>query len=758
MVKLDFIGRASVIALSLGMASPAFAQDAASEPQAEDAGGISDIVVTAQRREQNAQDIGVSVVALGSEDLQRLGVRDSMDIMKVVPGVMMQNTFGGGGTNANLSIRGISQTDTSPNQEPPNAIYFDEVFLSSPAMASFGLYDLERIEVLRGPQGTLFGRASSGGLASFVPAKPSTDWNGYVEAGYASFNNVWAEAAVGGPLSDRVRVRISGRLERSDGWLINTLPGGTDAFENNTNGIRAQLEADISDRLTARIAVSYDQTPKGPMGGYKSPAAYLVNGLPKLMPANVDGWGTGVPGSDMFGYVDKDPRFNRAAFNSFGTLTKDRFAPTLYLTYDLGGATLSSITNFTRFNFDYSEDADGLPLRVSEFFYGQDLDQLSQELRINGESGGLVYTAGAYLLKADQSVPQRFSGYYGTPGEFEVSNIAEQDLDSYAVFGQFEYESTPQLKLTAGGRYTREIKSIDSKAYIDNYGGTAFVPPLAVYDFSSGNPAVGSQARIPQNLLSGKLQLDYKPSDYSLIYIGVSRGVKGAGFNTNLAANSTPEYVTRTPFKSEYVYAYEGGAKFDLFDRKVRINASAFYYDYHRFQGYTFISVAGLAGNYDGYFKGGELDVTLRPMQDLDINLGAAYLKTKLKDVTGTYYVGPRDREAAQAPEWTLTGSVTKSFPLPIGKLAFTWDGNYIDNRWGSIDNNPASFVSSSFVHNANATLFLDKSGIQLQFFVRNISNTARMTFSTDTTSYFGNWHRIYAQPRWIGGSIRKTF
>jgi iron complex outermembrane receptor protein len=735
------------------------ATGAASAEQPAASQGLGEIVVTAQRRQQNLQDVGVAVSALNADALREKGVKDSTEIMNAVPGVLLQHTFGGGGTNANLSVRGITQTDTSPNQEPPNAMYIDDVFLSSPAMASFGLYDTERVEVLRGPQGTLFGRASSGGLVNFLSVKPSKDWNGFAEVSYSSFNTASLEAAVGGPLSDRVRFRLAGKIERSDGYLINTAPGGQNAFESDMQALRGQIEADLTDKLTARISVSYEESPKTVQGGYQAQPAYFVpdassatGALPALLPANVDAYGTG-PGNDLAGYRNTDPRFNAVGFNNGNYLQKHRIASSLYLTYALGDATLSSITNYTKFKFNYMEDPDGGPLDLARFNYGQDLDQFSQELRINGKSGPLTYTAGAYYLHSRQTFPQQFVGFLGTPFAFNVLNTGHQALDSWALFGQAEYQFTDKLKLTGGLRYTNETKSFESVDYALDPNNPVVDPSLIFYDFRPSS--VGALARNKEGLWSGKIQLDYKPAEHALLYLGVSRGVKGAGFNTNNAGTLT---VDLTQFKSEYLYAYEGGAKFDLFDRKLRINASAFYYDYHRFQGFTFFSVTGRAGNYDGYFKGGEIEITARPLPTLDINLGASYLETKLRNVTGTYIIGARDTQAAQAPKWTVNGSVTKRFELPFGTLSFSWDGNYIGDRYASIDNNPASFIKGSFIHDARVGLKLADQGVDLAFFVKNISNTGRLNFSIDSTAFFGNWLRIYSPPRWIGGSIRKTF
>jgi iron complex outermembrane receptor protein len=728
------------IAMGLAAITPALAQEAAGETAAPTA-GVQDIVVTAQRRDQRLQDVGVSVTALSNDTLRALGVVDSRDLVKAAPGVQLESTAGGG-VNAFLTIRGISQSDYSANQESPNSIYLDEVYLSSPNAAAFTMYDLQRVEILRGPQGTLFGRASSGGLANFITARPGKTWSGYAEMGYSSFNNVWAEAAVGGPLSDRVRFRVAGRVENADGWFENGLPGAKASYEKKFAGIRGQFEADLTDRLTARLSVSYDRNPEHREGAYRRVAyAYDANGQPYFTPDK--------PVAST-GYVNTYTKFNKSDFTDVGRLSNERFSPTLYLTYDLGGATLSSISNYTKFKFQYQEDCDGAPINFCFFGYGQNLDQYSQELRVNGKTGGLTYTAGAYYLKIDQVMPQffKYPVYSGTPYGFSDTNIVKQNQDSWALFGQLEYKLTDKLGVTGGLRYTHETKDFDSKAYLQEYG-VIYDPEILYSDFSKAT--VGALAHKSEGLWTGKVQLDYKPSDHTLIYAGVSRGAKPGGFNTNLSLAIPDKLV---PFKSEHLWAYEGGLKTQMLDNHLRVNASGFYYDYTNFQGFTFITPQSFVGNYSGYFYGGELEVTAVPVTNLDLSLAASYLKTKLRNV-GTQDNGIQDQESIMAPRWTVYGQVTKSFDLSFGKLALNWNGNYLASRYASIDNSPMNRLPAVFMHSARATLSLDSQKLEFSVFINNISNKAKIGWvqrGSDGVIY------AYDKPRWIGGSIRKKF
>ena len=694
------------IALALAISGPALAQAGAvgtSQDTTQAQGGIQEIVVTAQRREQSLQDVGVSVSAISADSLRNLSITDARDISKAVPGVLLTG-FSGGQANANLTLRGISQGDFTALQESPNSTYIDDVYISSPFATAFNLYDIARVEVLRGPQGTLFGRASSGGLANFITNRPTQDWQGYAETGYSSYNDAYGEGAISGPISDRVRFRVASRIERANGWFENGLPGGKPTYEKRFVGVRGQLEADITDRLNGRLSVSYDDDPKHNEGMYRDVPYYYVNGQPAPLPADVNYWGT-CPGCDQVGYRNTYTQWNKQDFLNYGVMTNTRLSPTLYVTYHLDNATFSSITNYTKFHMTYRENTNGGPVLDFVDGGGQDLDQYSQELRVNGNSGNLTYTGGFYYLHTNQSVPffAQYPALSGTPFGFNSIDYMRQKLSSYAPFGQLEYQLTPTLTGIIGARYSYDVKVFDSKTYFNElgsfYGGPGVLsPPLLIYDFSKAT--VGEFARHSQGLWSGKVGLNYKPGPDTLLYASVSRGVKAAGFNSNAYGTLT---IANTPFKSEFVDAYEVGSKLRLFDHRLRFNTSAFYYNYHRFQGFSFNSLESIVNNYDGHFAGGEVELNAAPRRDIDLTLGASYLHTELYHVL-TNYGGFQNQQSIMAPKWTFNGVVTKRFEIPVGTLALSWDGNYIGDRYNSVDNNAANFVPGSFIQNARVT------------------------------------------------------
>lgn len=731
--------------------------------QAQDSLG-NEIVVTAQKREQNVNDVGISITAVSGEQLRDAGVRESKDILRVAPGVLL-DSVSSGGLASNLTIRGIAQSDFSPTQESPNSIYIDDVYIASSSAAAFPMYDLERVEVLRGPQGTLFGRASSGGLAHFISRGPTDYLEGFASIEYGRFNSINAEAAVSGPLTDSVRARVAGRFEDADGWWKNLAPGGEDTFENKFFGIRGAVEADLGENLVATATVSYDKKPRHNEGLYKGVVTYVdpVTGRPAPLPEDVDGNGTG-PGLDFVGYRDPYKNAQTSEFNNVGFFENEKFSSTLKLEWDLNGVDITSITNYTDFSFAYLEDCDGGPIDYCNYGLGQSLDQFSQELRATGTGadGKLLWTMGLYYLNIDTDAYISFAYPLLSGSDFSFSDINEisQTAESYAAFGQLEYELSDNLTAIFGLRYTHDKRSIDSKVFyleLGNgyFGGTGTVvydPPLLDYDFSRAT--VGNLSKLSDDLWTGNVQLNYEPNPDTLLYARVARGQKGPGFNTNVAGALT---IDETPFGAETVWAYEAGTKLGVFDGRAQLNVSAYYYDYSDFQGYTFVAFQNIVSNYDGRFYGGELEISGRPIDSLYFSLGASYLRSKIYDVP-TFYSGIRDQEGSLAPRWTVNGLISKTFSVGADKIGIQWSFDFVDDRYAAIDNNLATLVEGSFVHNARITYQLSDPDIEFAAFVDNISDVDRANYAFDLTVTGGNSVYSYAKPRWWGVSARINF
>jgi iron complex outermembrane recepter protein len=726
------------------MPTQALAQvsDQSVDPQAE----VGEILVTAQRREQSVQDVGISVTAFSGDSLSNLGVVSTQGIAAHVPGLLFDS--GDGGVNAFVSIRGVSQVDFAEHQEGPNAVYLDEVYVPTPSMVNFPLYDMARAEALRGPQGTLFGRNSTGGLLQFVTRDPSVDSNGFLDASYSRFNNVRLEGAVGGVISEGVNFRLAGFYNRADGWFKNTLPGFKNSNETQVFGIRAKVAAELGGGWTAKVTGSLNRAPKHREGVYKTAPVYPdANGVTQFLPANLDYYGTG-PGNDPLGYRDGIDNFHTGAFNSEqGFLEKQYTYGTLKLEGPVGSATLTSITNYSVGKVDFSSDTDSTPNDVVIYAQGGRTRQFTEELRLSGRASSLLWIVGGYFQHSRGTyysdfnlvAPQVF-------GPFRAYSPYSQRTQSYAVFAHGEYSFNDQFKLTVGARYTHDTKSFRSQVF-DTTTGT----PYLYYEFSEDT--VGNLARLSHGDWTGKIQLDYEPSRDVLIYLGISRGYRSGGFNATVDGTLP---LADTPFKHESIIDYEGGVKLSFLDRKASLRLSAFYYDYTDYQAFNYSGVVGRVSNNPAYNYGGEAEFSIRPGSGFDIYLGAAYARGKVKNYS-TLLLGVIDTDPVKAPKFTFNGIISKAFEIGDNELRLSYDFDYQGRHKSNLTPSPVTEISSSWMHNARASFGKVDGPWEAYVFVRNLSNTARRTFAYDT-SYIGSTIQSYAQPRNVGAGIRMEF
>lgn len=741
----------------LGFSASAHAQGSGEVSENGPTSGIGEIVVTAQRRAESIQNVGIAITALSGDDLAKAGVTSATDIANHVPALQF-DSGSGGGVNAFVTIRGVSQVDYSEHQEAPNAVYLDEVYVPTPSMVGFPVYDMARVEALRGPQGTLFGRNSTGGLLQFVTNDPSNDWKGFVNVQYGSYSNARTEAAVGGPIADGVSFRLAGFATVGDGYFKNDVPGAKNNFESNSFGIRGKLKFELGNDWSVLISASLNKSPKHREGVYKSTPTYIdASGVSQYVPANVDIYGTG-PGNDPFGYRDKSTSGNEGSFNDVGRLTKQTHYETLKIQGPIGGATLTSITNYTKSKINYFEDSDATPNNLFVFGSGGRTRQVSEELRLSGDAGRLNWTVGGYFLDIKGSYQTEFLVPHDLTilgiSAFDAINTYQQHTQSYAAFAQGEYELTDSLKLTIGGRYTHDRKIFNSQVapgpQDPSYNGT-FSP---YYDFNATTAAAaGVSNRLSHGDWTGKAELGYQPNRNMLIYASVSRGIRGGGFNAT-ADGSLPYALT--PFKNETVLAYEGGAKFGLFDGKVNLRTSAFYYDYSDYQAFNFNGLINTVVNRDAYYYGGEAEIFARPMEGLNLSLGASYLHARVKDITTP--LGVMDVAPVKAPAWTVNGTISKTFNVGDYQFGVQYDFNYQSDSKANLVPSPVTTLPASWMQNARISFGRDTQGWEVYGFVKNLADVNRKQFAYDNTSFVGNSIASYAPPRMFGVGFNKKF
>ena len=719
---------------------------------------LQEVVVTAQKREQSLQDVGVSVTALSSSDLQKLGVTDSLQIGSFVPNLQLISTSGGN-QSAELTIRGISQTDYSLHQESPNSMYIDDVYMSSPNMQGVPMYDVERVEVLRGPQGTLFGRNSTGGLINFITARPSSDTNGYIDVTGGEYGEIRTEGAFGGALSDRVQGRISGLYQSNDGYITNNFPGEPNLNNTDSKNLRGQLLFKLTDDIKLLVSASFNHDDDRE-GYYDHTSTYpnpQLGGRDAPEPKNVNYWNT-CPGCDALGYA---PLYTGLeGYNPFvGFFRRQLVMYSARLDWNLGPATLTALSNYSTLESHYDEACGGsAPQDTCRDPEVAHLKQWSQELRLSGSTDKLNWVGGVYGLNIHQDdIMYLFLPYFAnTPYASDSFNNLNQRVTDGAIFGQVDYLFTTHWRGTLGLRETHEQKAFSSQTYYNQLGDfvssyATYNPPLLVYNFSP--PTVGDLATQTHTDWSGKAEIDYIANKDALFYGSVSRGIKGAGFNSNLSGFTSNH---NTPFGEEHVLAYELGEKLTLLGNTLRVNGDVFYYQYHDFQAYQIIGISPFVTNNDARFSGAELEANARVAGAWDLHAGGAHLTTTVYDVH-TANIGVVDQEASDAPKWSGNALVRYNLLLGDHDVYAQWSADYIAGRYHSVDNVPAVYIHSSIGHNVRLGYSYDKQW-DVSAWCNNVLNAARQTTAYDLTSTAGYNTHTYMPSRWWGVTLRYSF
>lgn len=706
---------------------------------------LEEIVVTAQKREQNLQDVGVSVTAFTGKQIRELGFTDSLDVIAQTPGLSF-GTPTAEGNNASLSLRGVGLSDFNDNNEGPVAVYVDDVYVSALSGVTFQLFDIDRIEVLRGPQGTLYGRNTTGGLVHFLTARPAKEFEGYLDVVLAEYNQRKVEGVISGPLSDTVQARLSVAHNEHDGYVHNRYPGGKNPNDADNNAGRLQIAWQPSDSIDVLLNVHGSRNDAN-MGAWQHEATYSPDGgvtsLP--LPPDLDFYGS-CPGCDAFGYRDTDGDPWAGDYDRDGKLLIKNSGGSVNLRWDGEGLSFTSITAYESFGRYYEEDTDISPAKIIHNTYKADIDQFTQEFRLAGERDALHWLAGLYYYqqKTDGAFQIDASGIGFIIGD---ANYV-QKTRSWSAFGQLEYALNERWSVLAGLRYTAEKRKLDYLSV--DLGG--LLPPDAntMYDYDDD---------ISNDNVTGKLELDWRPYDGMLLYGAVSLGTKSSGFNTGMLDETGlfgATVRTDVPYDEEQLTSYEIGMKTDLFGGTSRLNVAAFYYDYSDYQAFAFVNLNQVIFNTDATIHGMELEFVTSPIEGLDILLGASFLKTTAKDIPLNDGSGiTRNRRMTLAPEFSLNGLVRYEWPALSGFLATQLDFNYQDETYFDIQNHPISRMGSYDVWNAHVSWASSDRRWTVGAFVKNVFEKKYRTYSFDVTNLFGFNQVAWGRPRWAGVSLR---
>ncbi len=755
---------------------------------------LEEVTVTAQKREQSVQDVGISVSAYSGKQIQQLGYTSAQEVTGLAPGVSTIQP--NGPSNFALGIRGVAQNDFVTNQESPVSIYVDDVYLSQMSSAGFQLFDLDRVEILRGPQGTLYGRNATGGLAHYISKKPTDEFDGYAQAIGGYYGQAKFQGAFGGPVTDKVRARVALATNHDDGYVNNRLLND-DIGNNNDYAGRGQLLFLPTDDTEFLLNV------RGSLQQVRTGFWENVSTRP-----DASGNGFYTPSLPNFnGYRDGDGDNFTGDYNKFGFQDMHTFGVSGNFKWNFrDNVTLTSITDYSEVKRDYIEDSDASPFEDFNFFLATDAEQISQELRLNGDTDKTRWVAGFYYLNikvrdANGAVQPLMSGIWdGTkPGNdsilgglgftgplvdapfgafgsvFEgdgtplgIDNPYRTETNSWSMFGQTEYDFTSQWTGIVGFRYIDENKDHHYESNFVDFqpglrqrnGNQQILGNLSTYD-----------GELDKSLWSAKAQMNFKPTDNWLLYAGWNRGVKGGGFNAPLDVTDyfgsfgppgglIPLTDANMEFKEEKLDAYEAGFKLEMFDGKARLNGSAFYYDYQDYQAFQIVGLTTFITNADAKSHGFELEFQTTPIEGLDLLLGAAYLDVNVQDVDldGPGPLGAADTKPVQSPKWNLNGLLRYSWPYMDGKLAWQADFRYRSKHYFSLTKAEASTENGYIIGDARFSYTTLDEKWEAAIFVNNIADENYLVQTFDLGAVFGMTEQYYGLPRWVGGTIRYNF
>ncbi len=601
MRKIHLLASVATVLLATITAGVTFAQTSSVPQTSELSTTLDEVIVTAQRREQAAQDVGIALSVLSGEQLTKQGITNVNQLQNATPNLEIEPAFGGGA--AQFRLRGVGFQDYASNNAPTVGVYVNEVAYPVPVMTQGLIFDIARVEVLRGPQGTLYGRNTTGGAISFVTNRPTAEPSAGIVAEYANFDALRVEGFVSGALTENLRGRLAASTQQGGAFQYNRVSGEPLGDADRT-GVRGLLTLDASQDLTFALDIH------GGIDTSENEGLYLLTPLRTrgggtgsvVIPADVDhratGWGLSPRFAAETGRArDDKPGRDNASWGA--SLNAIRY---------FGNLSLTSITSYETLDRSEYGDWDASASVEADTFFASNVSVFSQEVRLSSDNAGpLRWVAGFYYSK--QALDERYSSdfidIFGTYGQVTYA----QEVESGSLFAQAEYQLSEAFKLVGGLRYEEETR--DLNGFGTAFGGAIALPPTSV--------------TTDMTPLTGKLALEYKPRDNLLIYGSFSRGAKSGGFTTYNTGSSSGIQ----PFKPEILLAYEVGFKADP-TRNLQINGAAYFYDYTDQQVLSAVyGVNGPVGRFanvpSSAIYGAELEATLRPAEGLTINQSVSY-------------------------------------------------------------------------------------------------------------------------------------
>jgi iron complex outermembrane receptor protein len=742
----------SVGAMVLVLAGNSALSQTASPPAAAvaDSGELGEVVVTAQRREESAQKVPLALSVVGASALQDRNITDLSEVSELVPNLNLAEVQG----RARITMRGVGLDSIAPGVEGAVAFHTDNVFISRSAAAFASFYDIERIEVLRGPQGTLYGRNATGGTINVITARPTTDTQGYAKVTFGDYSTVNTEAAISGPVvGDSVLGRLSVQTQHHEGYNHNIVTG--DRIDGkDSQAARAQLAFQPTDKLSVRLALDFYRDDSS-SGGYHSLGAGGRTATGAIIPTKNDLHGGTNPTDIRDIAADRDPNLNQRFYGGL-----------IDASYDLGLFTLKSLTSArqTENDLDYSIVL-GTLSRYAQGLSSEHADQFSQEFQASASTDRNKFVAGLYYFHENNFGFTAFPfslALFGGPDVLKEGFFSGGRLltDAAAVYSQDTYSVLDDLRVTVGGRYSVERKKVNERSMVD-----------LVRNYDPSNPLTGTtgQNQATFHSFTPKFGIDYDLTRDVLLYASYSKGFKSGTFSLGSLL---------PPLRPEVVKAYEIGEKATLFGGRLRANLAAFWYNYSDLQvGKVVNNIVSLENAATARVKGAELEVIAQPFNaPFTVSISPSYLDARFTnyitsdpsrpagdghtiDEFGAPAFNLSGNYLSQAPKFKVNVGAEYTFGAPGGQVTLRAESVYTSRVYFSSYNLP--FVSQGPYNVSNAFVNYETSDGRWQggLYVRNLFDKTIVASATVLGSIPGFPIAGYLEPPLtFGATLRVRF
>lgn len=706
---------------------------------------IGDIVVTAQRRSETVQRIPLAVSAVTGASLQTRGVTSLAAIGASVPGLNVSEQVG----QARLTLRGIGVDNISAGAESSVAFNQDNVFYSRSAAALASFYDVDRVEVLRGPQGTLYGRNATGGSVNILTNRPSDVYGGGVSLTVGNYETIIADGFVTGPVADAVSARLSFQIQHHSGYGKNIITG-SDIDNRQSQAVRGQVLIKPDDRLQILLAADYYHSDDASNSyHYFGPGGFTATGAPVT------------PTALLLGGIAAPNRRDTAVLAD-PTSRQEFYGARADISYQLSNAvTLRSLTAYRHSDFTVSTEASPISFSLFPLTETEKSNQYTQEFQLNVDTGNNKLVAGVFYLheKIDGAIASPFNlAGVGGPPIFVQGFFAGGKLktDAVAGYAQDTYSITPKFRLTVGARYSWEKKRVDDQSAFD-----------FARLYSPTNPVLAPRHIDSDTFKSftPKVGIDFDLAERTLVYASFSKGFKSGTYNLGSAGPS---------LRPEKVDAYEAGIKSTLFDGLFRANLAGFYYDYTDLQvGKVQNQLLVLENAATARIYGVEGEFTLRPTSRFTVNVNASWLHARFRDyITGDparptgdgVTIDPanglpgfdlRGKALPQAPNYTVDLGAEYRFSIAGGSLTVRGESSWSDRVYFTPFNRREVSQAPYSVQNAFLTYEPEGGPWRLSFYARNIANKTIAASGQLTSVLFGSPIVGFLKPpRTIGGTF----